>query len=70
MARRMISKKVQVMDCKMGWPMSRQGNAYRFDSNICKVRVTKGTKGATTPLEDEYRISTIFMIPPPPRKKR
>ena len=70
MVKRLISKKVRVLDCKAGWPMSKQGKAYRFDSPICKVRVEKGKRGALELLEDEYHLGTIFIEDPPPRKKQ
>jgi len=61
--RGLISKRVSVLDCNCSWDGSLQGEAERFDHCICKVRVTKGKRGATvSPKPDlEYIIPTVFI---------
>lgn len=65
---RLISKKVRVLDCTFSFNGSKQGEAFRFDSNYCKVRTEKGKRGAVEQQPTEYYIPTIFMIPPKKRK--
>jgi len=59
--RRLISKKVEVLDCNCSYDGSLQAEASRYDFCKCKVRVAKGKKRLMVPLPEEYSIGTIFI---------
>ena len=69
--RRLISKKVKVLDCNCSWDGAKQAGAHRFDYCTCKVRVDTGKKsGELKLLPDEYIIGTVFIATHPEKSYR
>ena len=66
---RMISKKVRGMTCECSWDGSKQAGYERFDYCKCKVSGIKGKRDTVYDLPGEYIIGTIFIKPPPKRRR-
>jgi len=67
--RRWISKRVKGLECKCSWDGSKQAGYERFDHCLCKASTTKGKRATVIDLPGEYLISTIFIKPPPKRRR-
>jgi len=68
--RRLISKRVEVLDCNCSWDGSRQAEARRYDGCVCKVRVAKGKKRLMVSLPEKYSIGSIFIAKLPKKAWR
>lgn len=68
--RRLISKRVEVLNCNCYWDGARQAEARRYDGCVCKVSVAKGKQRLMVPLPEEYRIGTVFIAKLPKRAWR
>ena len=62
--RRLISKKVRVIDCNCS-SRSKQVEADRFDDCVCKVRVEKGRKRGLEQEPTKYQMMTVFIAAHP-----